>query len=243
MKKLTWFVLLLATVSEIPAQPSRQVAPKPVTILKNMNDSVSYVLGESAAFNLKQQGLDLPKLNATLFMRAVNDILQGKKPLVDDATANTLMNNYMSMMQAQKVKPTIDAGLKFLAKNKLRTGVRSTSSGMQYEIIKDTTGEKPSVTDSVTCHYRGTLVNGTEIDNSYVRGQPMTFAMKGVIRGWTEALQLMSVGSRYKLYIPYTLGYGAFDYGSIPGGSVLIFEVELLNIRKMPAVEVRTSNQ
>ncbi len=94
------------------------------------------------------------------------------------------------------------------------------------------TGAKPEAIDSVTCHYRGALLNGTVFDDSYARGQPITFALNGVIRGWTEGLQLMNVGSKYKFYIPYTLGYGAYDYGNIPGGSMLTFEVELLDIKK-----------
>ncbi|HKB44813.1 MAG TPA: FKBP-type peptidyl-prolyl cis-trans isomerase, partial [Chitinophagaceae bacterium] len=126
----------------------------------------------------------------------------------------------------------IDEGNKFLVQNKLRTGVNTTSSGLQYEVITRGTGAKPEATDSVTCDYRGTLLNGTVFDDSYARGQPITFALNGVIRGWTEGLQLMNVGSKYKFYIPYTLGYGAYDYGNIPGGSMLTFEVELLDIKK-----------
>lgn len=109
-----------------------------------------------------------------------------------------------------------------------------TASGLQYEVVKEGTGIKPQLTDSVTVNYMGTLVNGTEFDNSYKRGQPITFFIRGVIPGWTEGLQLMSVGSKYKFYIPYTLAYGAFDYGPIPGGSALIFEVDLLEVRKGP---------
>ena len=124
------------------------------------------------------------------------------------------------------------AGNTFLAENKKRPGVKSTASGLQYEVITEGTGVKPEATDSVTCNYRGTLINGTEFDNSYSRGQPVTFALDRVIHGWTEGLQLMTVGSRYKFYIPYTLGYGPFDNGPIPGGSALIFEVELLNVKK-----------
>ena len=138
----------------------------------------------------------------------------------------------MSKMQAEKSKPRIDSGTNFLAKNKTKPGVKTTASGLQYEVITEGTGEKPTAADSVTCHYKGTLLNGTVFDNSYDRGQPITFSLGGVIPGWTEGLQLMSVGSKYKFYIPYTLGYGAFDYGPIPGGSLLIFEVELLNVIK-----------
>lgn len=107
-----------------------------------------------------------------------------------------------------------------------------TASGLQYEILRDSTGIKPVAADDVTVHYRGTFIDGSGFDNSYDRGEPITFNLRGVIAGWTEGLQLMSVGSKYKFYVPYTLGYGAFDYMSIPGGSMLIFEVELLAVIK-----------
>ena len=138
----------------------------------------------------------------------------------------------MSKMQAEKSQPAIASGEKFLAKNKLKGGVKTTASGLQYEVIKEGTGARPTTTDSVTCHYKGTLLDGKVFDNSYDRGQPITFPLGGVIKGWTEGLQLMTVGSKYKFYIPYTLGYGASDYGPIPGGSMLTFEVELLGIKK-----------
>ena len=120
-----------------------------------------------------------------------------------------------------------------MKRNKLRPGVKTTATGLQYEVITEGTGPKPSATDSVTCHYRGVLIHETiPFDDSYSRGQPITFSLKSVIPGWTEGLQLMSVGSKYKLYVPHTLGYGLFDYGPIPGGSTLVFDVELLDIKK-----------
>jgi FKBP-type peptidyl-prolyl cis-trans isomerase len=167
-----------------------------------------------------------------LVSRGINDIFGNKKALLDEAACNNVMNTYMSKMQSEKSKPRIDSGNNFLAKNKNKPGVKVTASGLQYEVITEGTGIKPTAADSVTCHYRGTLLSGFEFDNSYNRGEPITFALGGVIPGWTEGLQLMSVGSKYKFYIPYTLGYGAFDYGPIPGGSMLTFEVELLDVRK-----------
>ncbi len=209
---------------------TKPVAKAPVPVLKNMYDSVSYAAGVSVANFYKQQGIK--KLNTVMVSKAVNDILGGKTPLLDDQACNNVMNSYMSKMQAEKSKPNIEAGQKFLAQNKLKPGVKTTASGLQYEIINEGSGERPSGTDSVTCHYRGTFINGSGFDNSYDRGAPITFSLAGVIPGWTEGLQLMTPGSKYKFYVPYTLGYGAFDYMSIPGGSMLIFEVELLEVKK-----------
>jgi FKBP-type peptidyl-prolyl cis-trans isomerase len=205
-------------------------ANKSISILKTINDSASYVVGMSIANFYKQQGIT--KLDAIIVSKAINDKMTGKTPLCNDETANIIMNRYISKIQEEKSKPAIEAGQKFLAKNKLRPEVKTTASGLQYEIITEGTGARPVAIDSVTCHYKGTLLNGTVFDDSYSRGQPITFALNGVIRGWTEGLQLMSTGSKYKFYIPYTLGYGVFDYGSIPGGSMLTFEVELLDVKK-----------
>jgi FKBP-type peptidyl-prolyl cis-trans isomerase FklB len=216
-------------------KPVSKPVGKPSTsspILKTTADSVSYVLGEIAAFHLVQQGLGDVKINNTAFSRAVTDIL-GKKPtLVDDVTANTLLNNYMMKMQAEKSKTNIDEGVKFLAQNKNKPGVKTTASGLQYEVLKEGTGIKPTALDTFVVNYRGTLINGTEFDASYRRNQPLTMPVSGVIAGWQEGLQLMSVGSKYKFYIPYQLGYGVMDQGQIPGGSMLIFELELLDVKK-----------
>jgi FKBP-type peptidyl-prolyl cis-trans isomerase FklB len=139
---------------------------------------------------------------------------------------------YINKVQEQKVKPSIEAGEKFLQENKKRSGVITTASGLEYEVLKQGTGPKPAAEDSVVCHYKGSLLDGTVFDDSYSRGEPVTFQLNQVIKGWTEALQLMPVGSKYKLFIPYQLAYGTQDNGPIPGGSVLIFEVELLDVKK-----------
>ncbi|MGB3155233.1 MAG: FKBP-type peptidyl-prolyl cis-trans isomerase, partial [Chitinophagaceae bacterium] len=169
----------------------------------------------------------------TAFLRAINDILGKKTTLVDDMAANTLLNNYMSKQQEAKVKPAIEEGKKFLAQNKLKPGVKTTASGLQYEVIPEGTGIKPTAVDTFVCHYRGTLLNGTEFDASYNRNQPLQMAVNQVIPGWTEGLQLMAIGSKYKFYIPYDIGYGVAGNGpQIPGGSTLLFEVELLDVKK-----------
>jgi FKBP-type peptidyl-prolyl cis-trans isomerase FklB len=228
-------VLTAPALSQVPAAPAAAQKttaklPAPGPVLKNLDDSASYAIGLSVANFYKQQGI--AKLNTGLISRGINDVMENKKPLFDETTSNTVLNNYMSRIQAEKSKPRIDSGAAFLAKNGMRPEVKTTASGLQYEVITLGTGEKPTAKDSVTCHYRGTLLNGSVFDNSYDRGQPITFPLGGVIPGWTEGLQLMPIGSKYKFYIPYNLAYGAFDYGPIPGGSMLTFEVELLEVRK-----------
>lgn len=232
MKKIILLVTMFAAIGVLNAQVTKPI-PKPVPILKTTLDSVSYVLGEVAAYHLTQQGLGDVKINNTAFIKAVNDIL-GKKPtLLDDVTANALLNNYMTKLQTEKVKPEIEKGQKFLAQNKLKPGVKTMPSGLQYEVITEGTGIKPTTVDTFVAHYRGTLLDGTEFDASYNRGQPLTWPVSNVIAGWTEGLQLMAVGSKYKFWIPYNLGYGVMGSGEkIPGGALLTFELELLDVKK-----------
>lgn len=240
MKLLLSFGLSFITIAAI-AQPgttkpgTTKPAPKPVAkpagpVLKTMYDSVSYAAGVSVANFYKQQGIT--KLNTAMVSKAVNDILSGNKPLLDDQACNNVMNSYMAKIQSEKSKPTIEAGQKFLAQNKLRPGVKTTASGLQYEVITEGTGIKPTALDTFVVNYRGTFINGEEFDASSRRGEPLTYGMSQVIPGWTEGLQLMAVGSKYKLYIPYNIAYGAYDYNGIPGGSTLVFELELLDVKK-----------
>jgi FKBP-type peptidyl-prolyl cis-trans isomerase FklB len=232
MKKIIVSVVVMTAAGLVNAQPTKPVA-KPVNILKTANDSVSYVLGEIAAFNLVQQGLGDVKINSTVFLKAVNDIMGKKKPLIDDAAANACLTSYMTKTQTEKTKPTIEEGKKFLAQNKLKPGVKTTATGLQYEVIREGTGIKPTALDTFVAHYRGTLLNGTEFDASYNRSEPLTYPVNKVIPGWTEGLQLMAVGSKYKFYIPYNLGYGVMGQGQqIPGGALLLFELELLDVKK-----------
>lgn len=221
--------------SRTKTKTQAKIATKPVTskvALKTFQDSVSYACGMSFANYYKSQGVK--NINTAYLSKAVNDVLSGKNVLFNDETANKIMNKYMFQLQAEKSKPAIDSGLAFLEKNKKRPEVKTTASGLQYEVITEGTGEKPTLDDSVTCHYTGTFINGTEFETSYTSGKPITFSLRGVIPGWTEALQLMKAGSKYKIYIPYKLAYGEFDYGPIPGGSTLVFELELLSIKKGP---------
>lgn len=235
MKKLTLFlaalsmgVVLMAQPGKMPVKPKTTITPAPA--LKNITDSASYAIGLSVASFYKQQGIK--NIKSSLVTQAINDVMGNKKTLFDETVANNVMNQYMSQLQAQKAQPRIDSGNAFLAKNKLRPGVKTTASGLQYEVIQEGTGIKPTSLDTFVCHYKGSLLDGTVFDASANRGTPLEMAVSNVIAGWQEGLSLMGVGSKFKLYIPYNLGYGAFDYGPIPGGSLLIFEMELLDVKK-----------
>ncbi len=223
-----------------------KIAPvtKPVSskaALKTGNDSASYAIGLNHASFFKQQGLT--SLNTPLINKAVNDVLTNKPLLITDRVANTVMNKIIVQIQEEKIKPTIEEGKTFLANNAKRPEVKMTASGLQYEVITEGTGIKPTRADTFVVHYRGTLINGTEFDASYNRGQPLIYPMTAVIRGWTEGLQLMGIGSKYKFYIPYELGYGAFGSPpAIPGGAALIFEIELLDIKKGKTADPKPGN-
>ena len=188
-------------------------------------DSLSYAIGLSVANFYRQQGI---KLNTTIVSKACNDVLLNKKPLLTDDQANLLFMCHSNPQLCGHVKQDE----KFLVENKKKPNVKVTPSGLQYEVLSQGSGMRPNATDSVTVNYMGTLTDGTEFDNSYKRGQPITFSLDRVIRGWTEGLQLMTVGSKYKFYVPYQLGYWLNEMGTIPAGSALVFEVELLDVKK-----------
>lgn len=235
MKKVVLLVLVSVSTAMVWAQqgtnkPAPKTTQPPQPVLKTLNDSASYAIGYSLASFYKTQGVQ--NLNTSLVTKAINDVLGNKQALCDDNTANSIVTGYLNKLSEEKSKTTIESGRAYLAKNKARAGVQTTASGLQYEVITQGTGLKPAAVDSVTVHYRGTLIDGTPFDNSYDRGEPVTFPLNRVIRGWTEGLQLMSVGSKYKLFIPYQLAYGTHDQGQIPGGSTLVFEVELLDVKK-----------
>jgi FKBP-type peptidyl-prolyl cis-trans isomerase FklB len=208
-----------------------KTASKPATpgkILKDTRDSASYAAG-MYLINFFSS-LDITGFNSAVVSRTITD-LQAKKPrLLSDDQANNAILSYQYELQIKKAKPKIEEGEKMLAENKKRTGVTTTASGLQYEIITEGTGPLPEKTDVVNCNYIGKYIDGTEFENSYKSGQPVSFGVNGVIKGWTEALLMMPAGSKWKLYVPYYLGYGPGNYHAIPGGSLLIFEVELVSI-------------
>jgi FKBP-type peptidyl-prolyl cis-trans isomerase FklB len=205
------------------------------TQLKDLKDKVSYSVGLNIGANFKKQGQDL---NPDALLLGLKDALAGKKPaLTEDQMKETMQSWNKDMEEKQRVAGQKNAaeGAKFLADNKKKAGVKTTASGLQYKVIKGGTGPQPKGSDTVTVNYRGTLINGTEFDSSYKRNQAATFPVNGVIKGWTEALQLMKSGSKYQLFIPADLAYGERAVGpDITPNSTLLFEVELLEVKPAP---------
>lgn len=215
--------------------------PQSTLLLADFRDSLSYALGTNVIATIKQQQLDI---NPMIMLRAIEDAFTGQKPAMDEqgmmkvfqkfeesrqqnsADDKSSSNNNGPSMEENKAK-----GRAFLADNAKKAGVTTTPSGLQYRVITQGTGSKPLATDKVKVHYKGTLIDGTEFDSSYKRGEPIEFPLNGVIKGWTEGVQLMSVGSKYEFFIPSELAYGDREVGGvIPAGSTLVFEVELLGI-------------
>lgn len=214
-----------------PAPKKVTATPKVSTLqLKTENDSLSYAFGITIAEFLKSQ--DVHHVNGELLAKAVEQSLQNQPALLTANDANMIIQTLSQKQMMKKSAAEKAAGEKFLADNAKKPNIHVTASGLQYEILKDANGAKPGPDDTVSVHYKGSLLNGFEFDNSYKRGQPLEIPVKGVISGWVEALQMMPVGSKWKLYIPASLGYGDFGAGAnIPGGATLIFEVELLGIK------------
>lgn len=209
--------------------------------LKTEKEKLSYAIGMNIGESMKKDSLDI---DATVLSRAIKDALTGSKLAMTDAEAKAVMDSFRAeMMKKQQAKAAAAgdanklAGQNFLAANKSKEGVVALPSGLQYKIIKEGTGPKPTASDTVVTNYRGTLIDGTEFDSSYKRGEPATFPVGQVIKGWTEALQLMPVGSKWQLFIPSELAYGERSPGAEIGpNSTLIFDIELLSIQdKKPA--------
>lgn len=199
--------------------------------MKTQIDSVSYSLGVNIGTNLKNQGFG--DINVATMMKAMEDVMGDKTLSINEDDANMLIQNYFQSMMDKKAEAGKAKGRAFLEENAKREGVTTTPSGLQYEVIKMSEGEKPAATDKVTVHYHGTLTDGTVFDSSVDRGQPATFPLNGVIAGWTEALQLMPVGSKFRIFLPSDLAYGERGAGQMIGPhETLIFEVELLSIDK-----------
>jgi FKBP-type peptidyl-prolyl cis-trans isomerase FklB len=232
--KTFFLIICCASVGFAGAQAKKITTTstkQPVTVFRNSVDSLSYAIGLEGASYYKQQGV--PSLNTELVKKAFDDVY-GKKTLAltPDQTTKCIQQNMQNYM-SQKLSVEKEAGKNFLAANKKRPGVIELPNGLQYEIIKEGTGNKPTATDTVKAHYRGTLIDGKEFDNSYKRGEPLQIPVNGVIAGWTQALEMMPVGSKWKLYIPSDLAYGDRGAGGvIPGGATLIFDIELLDIIK-----------
>jgi FKBP-type peptidyl-prolyl cis-trans isomerase FklB len=193
-------------------------------------NNVSYAIGMSIAESLKNQ--NLTELDSTVIAEAINDLMQGKTPRLSAEEANQIIHNHLEEKRSAAFMANKTEGENFLTTNKSNEGIQETATGLQYEILIEGDGQKPAATDVVSVHYHGTLIDGTVFDSSVQRGTPASFGVHQVIPGWTEALQLMNVGSKYRLYIPQNLAYGANPHpgGPIQPFSTLIFDVELLAI-------------
>lgn len=194
-------------------------------------DKISYALGLSIGNNFQSSGIN--DINLADFAKGVEDVLKNNSLEMTYDEAKQVINDYFMELQAQKGELNKKAGEEFLRINKEKAGVKTTASGLQYEVIQEGSGEKPAATDQVTVHYEGKLIDGRVFDSSIKRGQPATFGLNQVIKGWTEGLQLMPKGSKYRLYLPSELAYGAQQAGElIEPNSTLVFDVELLDIVK-----------
>ncbi len=230
MKIIIPFILSIALIS-CTDKPQKTIE------LNSEIDSVSYAIGASIASNISQQ---LPELNMDIINSSLKENFNSSnKTLIDSASSQQIIQSYFMKKELEQkatekesFTPVIEEGEKFLANNSKNEGVVTLPSGLQYEIIVEGKGPKPTLTDEVETHYHGTLLDGTVFDSSVDRGESISFPVTGVIKGWTEALQLMTVGSKWKLYIPYYLAYGERGSGQLIGPySTLIFEIELINIK------------
>jgi FKBP-type peptidyl-prolyl cis-trans isomerase len=255
---LTVGILTLGTISaqQTPASTTKPAtAAKPSTTAKphttttpaakttqplkltTQKDKVSYAIGLNIGQGMKKDSLDI---DPNILLRGLKDAMSGAKPLMTDEEVKVVMTEFRTEMMKKKEGETQQAGQanklagqQFLAANKTKEGVVTFTSGRQYKILKEGTGPKPTATDTGVCKNRGTLINGTEFDSSYKGGQPATFPVNGVIKGWTEALQLMPVGSKWQVFVPSDLAYGERSPAAEIGpNSTLIFEIDLLSIQE-----------
>ena len=200
-------------------------------------DKLSYALGIGIGSQLA--GMGAQELNIDDFAQAIKDVISGSELKVDNAEAQTLVQNFFQEQEAKQQAAAAEAGKAakaageaFLAENAKKDGVVTLPSGLQYQVLKEGNGKKPSATDQVVCHYEGTLIDGTVFDSSYKRNEPATFGLNQVIAGWTEGVQLMSEGAKYRFFIPYNLAYGERGAGAqIPPFAALVFDVELIQVK------------
>lgn len=221
-----------------PRTATGTTAPRAATplVLKTQKDKVSYAIGLNIGKSLRKDSVEV---DSAIFARGVKDALTGAKALLTDDELRAVLTSLQGDLQKRQEETmrlagetNKKAGDAFLAENKSKPGVVTLPDGLQYKVLTEGTGPKPAATDSVVCNYRGTLIDGTEFDSSYKRGQPATFPVSGVIKGWTEAVQLMPVGSKWQLFLPADLAYGNRGAGpQIGPNATLIFEVELLSIQ------------
>jgi FKBP-type peptidyl-prolyl cis-trans isomerase FklB len=236
MKKTILFTLIILTTCNLFAQSRKKSAASAsaaptIAKLNNQTDSLSYSIGIMVASFYKQQGIT--NINDTLVNKAIKDKMSGDSTLLTEQQCNQVLMGFIEKAKADKAAAAKKQGEAFLLSNKTKPGVVTTASGLQYLVLKAGTGPKPTISDKVKCDYEGRLIDGTVFDSSVKQGKPIEFAVNGVIAGWTEALQLMNTGSKYRLFIPSNLAYGDQQMGSdIKPGSTLIFDVELIEIVK-----------
>jgi FKBP-type peptidyl-prolyl cis-trans isomerase FklB len=205
-------------------------------VLKDQKDKVSYSIGTDIAGSLKKQSIDI---NGDALVQGIRDVLSNSKTLLAEEEIRAILTSFQKEMLAQQVERNKEAvvknkkeGAAFLAENKKKEGVVTRPSGLQYKVISAGTGKSPKATDTVVANYRGKLLDGTEFDSSFTRGEPANFQVTGVIPGWTEALQMMKTGAKWQVFIPAELAYGERGVGNIiPPNSTLIFDIELISIK------------
>jgi FKBP-type peptidyl-prolyl cis-trans isomerase FklB len=245
-------LLLLAAAGTVRAQSKPAAPATPPAAAKpaapapgkpeSLHDRAAYIIGFNLGRSLQQQDVDV---NPDLIIKGIRDAISGSPSLLSEEETQTAMNGFqqeMSTRHAEKTKALGEKNKKegeaFLAANKAKSGVTTTASGLQYEVIQDGNGPKPKIGDEVSVNYRGTLLDGTVFDSSYDRGQPVTFGVGDVIPGWVEALQLMKTGSKWKIYLPAALAYGEAGAGNAIGpNQTLVFEVELLSAKPKAAAQ------
>ena len=227
MKTLKLLPLALAPLFFI----SCNAAPKAVE-LKTDKDKISYTIGQQIGRQLKNEKIDV---DANVLAASISDVMAGKESRLSQADQMAVMQKMQEAAGAASAaegKANAEKSAKFLADNKGKPGVKTTASGLQYSVITEGKGASPKATDTVKVHYKGTLIDGTQFDSSYDRGEPIEFPLNGVIKGWTEGVQLMKVGGKTKFFIPSDLAYGPQGRPGIPPNSALVFEVELISIAK-----------
>lgn len=234
VKKLGLIIMVILLIGSIPVVCGGAYS---VVILKTQKEKLSYSIGVDIGKNFQKQEIDI---DPTILVKGINDVLNNRKILLTEDEMREVFTTFQSEMQAKQTEKMAKMreknkkeGDAFLEANKKKEGVVTLPSGLQYKELKAGDGELPKASDSVTVNYRGTLINGTEFDSSYKRGQPASFQVSGVIPGWTEALQLMKVGAKWEIYVPANLAYGEQGAGQfIEPNSTLLFEIELISINK-----------
>lgn len=237
MKRKALIVLsLLAFSLEMVSAQGHKKKSKDIIELKTFNDTISYLIGADVATNIAKSGLSL---NNEIFFKGYDKSSKKQDSLFTEEQKQQIMGKFQQQMMAKQQQKQVEDskknkadGKQFLLTNKTKEGVVELPSGLQYKILKLGTGQKPVATDEVEVNYEGKLIDGTIFDSSFERGEPISFPLNGVIKGWTEGLQLMPVGTLFELYIPSELAYGDQGNQAIPGGSTLIFKVELLSIKQ-----------